>query len=449
MPGMVGPPGTGGKGLGRARSGIERPLVELPTVPHLPLERVAVLGLACLVSMLPSIGCERPEAPPPSPVPMAAPAAPPLRPSPAPVPPVPSTPSEPTPSDSTPSDPAPSDPTPPTPTERETSSSFTDAQRALLMAGPEELDLPRPEISYVMSNESRHDLWFPYVDGVGGAYVGVGSDTNYTLMGYARSEVAFLVDHDPRIVDLHRVYEILIEASADPEALLRHFERDQREATVALLEAATAGLPAERQRDLVRTYRSTRETLRRYLAKLRVRRRDGCPSTWLSDPSLYAHVRMLYQQGRVRIMPGDLRGKTTLPTVITALRALELPVKVLYLSNAEQYFAYTKNVRVNLGTLPTAAGGVVLRTIFQEPWEHADGFWSYQVQDLQDFQRRLGGGWLKRKLMWSHAAKEGVLEPRTETRGLSRIALAAPPPAKRARDCSGGSDGGSDAGSDP
>ncbi len=341
-----------------------------------------------------------------------------------------------------PAAPVPAAPVPEPTAEPEAPASFTDEQRALLMAGEEEVDLPRPEISYVMSNESRHDLWFPYIDGVGGAHVGVGSDSNYTLMGVARSEVVFLIDHDPRIVDLHRVYEILIEASADPEALLHRFERDQQEATVALIEEATAEAPAERQRDLVRTYRATRETLRRYLSKLRVRRREGCPSTWLSNPSIYEHVRTLYEQGRVRILPGDLRGKTTLPTVITALRALEIPVKVLYLSNAEQYFAYTKNVRENLGTLPAASGGVVLRTIFQDPWEHADGFWSYQVQDIEDFQRRLGGGWLRRKLMWSHAEKEGVLERRTETRGLSRIALAAPP-AGQARECSGGSDAGS------
>lgn len=380
------------------------------------------------------IGCDRAEAPRPTPAAMGAPADAPKPPDPAPKPP------EPAPAPAPGPAPAPA----PAPTaELEAAASFTDEQRALLMAGEEEVDLPRPEISYVMSNESRHDLWFPYIDGVGGAYVGVGSDSNYTLMGHARSEVVFLVDHDPRIVDVHRVYEILIKASADPDTLLRHFERDQQEATIARIEAATAGLPAERQRALVRTYRATRETLRRYLSKLRVRRHGGCPSTWLSNPSIYAHVRTLYQQGRVRILPGDLRGKTTLPTVIAALRALHLPVKVLYLSNAEQYFAYTKYVRINLGTLPTAAGGVVLRTIFQDPWEHADGFWAYQVQDIEDFQRRLGGGWLKRKLMWSHAEKEGVLERRTETRGLSRIALAAPTPAGDARECHGGSDAGS------
>lgn len=409
-------------------------MIELPTVPHPPRKRVAALGLACFVSMLPSLACDQAEAPQPSSAPTGARADAPPRPEPAAEPPEPA----PEPSKPEPSKPPepPEPPKPETTAEPEPSPSFTDEQRALLMAGAEEVDLPRPDISYVMSNESRHDLWFPYIDGVGGAYVGVGSDTNYTLMGYARSEVVFLVDHDPRIVDVHRVYEILIEASADPDALLHHFERDHQGATVALIEKATTGLPAERQRDLVRTYRSTRETLRRYLSKLRVRRRNDCPSTWLSSPSLYEHVRTLYQQGRVRIMPGDLRGKTTLPTVIAALRALEMPVKVLYLSNAEQYFAYTKNVRKNLGTLPTAAGGVVLRTIFQEPWEHADGFWSYQVQDLEDFQRRLGGGWLKRKLMWSHAEREGVLEQRTETRGLSRIALAAPPPERRAGECS-------------
>ena len=383
---------------------------------HRPAHKsVVALGFACFVTMLPSIGCDQAEPPQPSPAAMGAPADAPQRPNPAPEP-------KPEPEP----EPEPPKPEPEPTAELEASASFTDEQRALLMAGEEEVDLPRPEISYVMSNESRHDLWFPYIDGVGGAYVGVGSDTNYTLMGYARSEVVFLVDHDPRIVDVHRIYEILIKASDEPETLLRHFERDQREATIALIEAATAGLPAERQRDLVRTYRAYRETLRRYLSKIRVRRHKGCPSTWLSNPSIYEHVRTLYQQGRVRILPGDLRGKTTLPTVITAVRALDMPVKVLYLSNAEQYFAYTKNVRINLGTLPAASGGVVLRTIFQAPWEHADGFWAYQVQDIEDFQRRLGGGWLKRKLMWSHAEKEGVLEQRTETRGLSRIAVAAP-----------------------
>ena len=32
-------------------------------------------------------------------------------------------------------------------------------------------------------------------------------------------------------------------------------------------------------------------------------------------------------------------------------------------------------------------------------------------------RQMIGGGWLKRKLMWSHAEQEGVLEQRTETRG--------------------------------
>jgi hypothetical protein len=47
----------------------------------------------------------------------------------------------------------------------------------------------------------------------GGAYLGVGSDQNYTVAAAARSELMFLSDIDRSVVDLHRVYEVLIEAS--------------------------------------------------------------------------------------------------------------------------------------------------------------------------------------------------------------------------------------------
>ena len=62
---------------------------------------------------------------------------------------------------------------------------LSEAQRAALLAGGDERIVSKRE-HFTVSNEYRHDLWFPYLRGLGGAYVGGASDQNYTLMAVAR-----------------------------------------------------------------------------------------------------------------------------------------------------------------------------------------------------------------------------------------------------------------------
>lgn len=304
---------------------------------------------------------------------------------------------------------------------------LTDEQRARLAAGSEEL-LPRQRVSFVKSNEIRHDLWFPYIEGLGGAYVGLGSDPNYTLIGVARSEFVFLVDRDPLVVNVHRVYGILIEASPDPQVLHQRFAREQHDASLAIIDAAIADRPREQQRQIRHAYRVTRETLWRYLRPLTDRQRQDCATSWMSNSAIYEHVRTLYRQGRVRPMVGDLRGTTTLRSIAEAVRGLDVPVNVLYLSNAEEYFTYDRAYRANLRALPVGEQAVVLRTIFDEAWEHADNFWNYQVHAFADFQRRLERDFQTRTAMWRRAGREGALLRTTETEGLSRIGISEPAP---------------------
>ncbi len=73
---------------------------------------------------------------------------------------------------------------------------------------------------FTVSNEYRHDLWFDDLRGLGGAYVGVASDQNYTLIATARSEIAYLIDLDRQVVDLHGIYASLISVAPDPAAFM-------------------------------------------------------------------------------------------------------------------------------------------------------------------------------------------------------------------------------------
>jgi hypothetical protein len=302
---------------------------------------------------------------------------------------------------------------------------ISDEQRSILLAGDEEERIKTP-IHYVKTNERRHDVWFPYIEDKRGIYVGVAADQNYTLIGVAKSEFVFLMDLDWRVTELHRAYEVLIEASEDPQTLHQRFHEDNEDASVELIEKALTGkIPDEQLRQTLMSWRGARETVYRHLDKVITRTEDGEPTSWLSNPEYYAHIRKLYQNDRVRMLVGDLTGPTTLQTIAKAAEGLGLPVEVLYLSNAEEYYDYTPQYRANIQGLPIVDDSVLLRTIYSKKWVHADSLWNYQVHPLADYKARLDDSKNSRRTrMLRYAEKDGTLERNYEgVEGLSAISI--------------------------
>ena len=300
---------------------------------------------------------------------------------------------------------------------------LTQEERARFLAGEDD-PLAPTEIHYVKSNEIRHDVWFPYLADLGGAYVGVASDQNYTLIAASHANLVFLMDIDQRVVDLHQIYGLLLAVSEDAETLVNLFESGQSSAAVAILEGALADAdPSDRKR-IVRSYKASRETVYRNLVKVLRRTRNGVPTSWLSNPEMYNHVRKLWMAGRVRTMGGDLTGSHTLQTVGKVAADLGIPIRVLYLSNAEEYFRYVPSYVANIKALGGDAQSIVLRTIYSKDWVHADALWGYQVQSLTDFQTRLSDSKNRsRNPMMRLAEKDGSLQRITSVSGLSLLAI--------------------------
>lgn len=303
---------------------------------------------------------------------------------------------------------------------------LSDADRETLWAGEADAGI-KVDTHYIQSNETRHDLFFPYLapEGtpIGGALIGVGSDQSFTLASTARSELLFMMDIDYRVVDLHRQYEIFILESETPQALLERWDRKNEDAAKALLEEKLA----ERYEDklaarVLRGYSANRETVFRHLSRVIARTRNGAPSTWLSDPENYAHIRSLYQTKRVRIMHGNLAGKVSLRTAAAAARALGITMRVIYMSNAEEYFKYTADFGANIDAQDTDESGVILRTIYSKKWEHAD-LWAYQVEPILDFKTRLADRkFSSRRTMLRYADRDGAIE-RIAGTGFSTLGM--------------------------
>jgi hypothetical protein len=300
---------------------------------------------------------------------------------------------------------------------------ITEEQRAVLLAGDEEERITTPE-HYVQTNEWRHDVWFPYLADKRGIYLGVAADQNYTLAAVAKSEFMLLMDLDWRVTELHRAYEVLIEASEDAKTLHERFHEDNADASAKLIEDALRGKVDDgRLKQIVTSWRGARETVYRHLAKVITRTHEGAASSWLSNPEYYAHIRKLYQNDRIRMLVGNLTGPQTLTTVAAVAEGLGLPITVVYLSNAEEYYDYTTQYRKNIKALPTNENTILLRTIYSKEWVHADTLWNYQVQPLADYKVRMDDPKLTRRTrMLAAVDKEGVLEKDAGgVKGLSRI----------------------------
>ena len=266
--------------------------------------------------------------------------------------------------------------------------------RNLVDAIPNE-GTPRPRLHYFRSNEWRQDLLRPHLAGLGGAYVGVGSDQNYTMAAMAGSELLLLVDYDPLIPWVHEIYRVLVSASATPDELIARFAQENRAATAQLLREGLAGHRQAEQ--IARHWERRRDPWFHYLRRVQGLVRDGQPFSWLASQELYEHVRTLHRSGRIVSRNGDVTAERTVRAVGDAARQLGVPVRVVYFSNAEQFFPYSDGFIANMRALPTDERSVVVRTIRHRSIPNAvDGRWHYVVHSFPDFLERLDTGYYRR-----------------------------------------------------
>jgi hypothetical protein len=274
---------------------------------------------------------------------------------------------------------------------------LADDDRRVLFASP--ADDPPPVLGgvtkdmqgrhYLTSNERSLQAFEPHVRERGGAYLGVGTDQAYLMIGWARSEFAWLVDYDPLVVDMHGVYRALLLAAQTPEEFLALWSRAGRIDAHAAIDEHADGPDRARLRTLYRQQRSA--VARRLGETLATMNAAGVPC-WLGDPAQYEHVRELVQHGRTRAMLVDLSADKGLAGIARAARKAGLEIRVVYLSNAEEYWRlYPESFRRDLADLPMPDDAVVLRTLLI--WK-INRDYRYNVQRADNLRAWLAQSWV-------------------------------------------------------
>jgi len=273
------------------------------------------------------------------------------------------------------------------------------AERAILWGSPEDVLDKKPCVgtrlaatltcrdahSHVTTNEWYHNVFVPYIRDLGGGYVGIGSDQGLSFIAHARSSVGWLIDYDPTVLLVNLIHRGLILRSGSSKEFLARWSDDGAGAAAAALAEVYAAHPE--RGSVVRAFRSYRKTLEDHF---RVVMNIGRTRSyhWLHDPGRYRFVREMFQRDRIRIMPGDLLKDRSLQGIADACRKLKVSVRILYLSNAEDYWKYTPQFKRNMVTLPFDDRTVLLRTKTTHDGPTI-GKYQYVIQRGLSFQRLL------------------------------------------------------------
>ena len=269
---------------------------------------------------------------------------------------------------------------------------------------------------YFVSNENQHHLVHRVITERGGIQIGVGTEQNYLLAGWAKPEILILMDFDEWVVDLNRVYGVLFEHAQTPDDFMVLWSFAKRRQVIQWIKQRWPEQKAHWKK--VRAFNHGQADVAHRLQRLRRRHQSrGIPS-FVDDPVQYDTVASLWRQGRVLSVRGDLTQDRTLKDIADFAQAASIPVRLLYLSNAEDYFKYSAgSFRANMLALPYDERSMVLHT---KPYDGS--YYRYVYQSGSNYQAWLRSGKVETwcdLFAYSALAGEGEAE-----KDLYRIAVA-------------------------
>jgi len=234
---------------------------------------------------------------------------------------------------------------------------------------------------YLTCDEWNLELFEPHIRDLGGAYVGVGSDQAYLFIGWMKPELAFLADYDIWVRHVHRAYAVFLAEAKTPAGLIAAFAPAMRAKSVEILKERLGADPEAPI--ILSVFARAHEQIYWRLKRLEVRLKKAGVPCWLTDQGQYDYVRDLVAAGRVRPLLGNLLNDKGYRGVGQAAATLGVPIRVVYLSNAEGYWSYSDTFCANMKALPFDERSLVLRTIAAK-WTNKD--YRYNVQTLASFR---------------------------------------------------------------
>lgn len=249
-----------------------------------------------------------------------------------------------------------------------------------------------------VTNEDRLEIFEPHIRNLGGGYFGVGSIQNFTLAAWAKSEYIWLMDFTRVVVATNKVHVAFLKRLATPQEHRAMWDKKKSAAAAdKIIEEEFAG--SDEVEFLKQSYRRASPYLMitfGFLDKLTKKRPY---KFWLNDQEQYDYLKKLARENKIRALRGDLNGEITASGIAAAARAMGIPLRILYFSNAEEYFrGYKPAFKKSFGSMPVDEHSLVVRTISfnkkkfrwaEDSHLSTDRGFHYSLQPAQHFQAEL------------------------------------------------------------
>ncbi len=305
-------------------------------------------------------------------------------------------------------------PEPPTAAELEAFGEVTEDDDVLKLkscdvAGISRLDCRDP-FTYITTNEPEQHVWLPYVQNLGGGYVGIGADQSYSFIAAARSRWAWIFDYDPTVVRLHYIIRAAVLSAETPAEFAALFSASGSD---ALERGMQKWLEPGRRDEARRALIGLREALAvEYQKRLQTPvKAEGFG--WLRHAEHYRYIRLLLGQGRIQALKGNLLTDKAMPSIGRSAKALGVPVRIFYTSNADDQWELPRQFQQNVLALPFDEHSVALRTVYPRFKQRNRKLpWQYVVQwgpDLQERFRASGWSWVWYLHQNGHRAPDGLV----------------------------------------
>ncbi|MBT3220424.1 MAG: hypothetical protein HN348_15160, partial [Proteobacteria bacterium] len=253
-----------------------------------------------------------------------------------------------------------------------------------------QLDCRDPQ-HYITPNETREHVFRRYIRNLGGGYIGVASDQNYSFAALARSEWVWLMDYDPVIVRLHKMLAPLIANAKTPEELVAQFAPENSEKSLVLIGEYYADDPEVEATKAF--YRNIRVRLFNYYGRSTKLGTADDEYGWLRVPAHYAHIHLLAKQKRMKAVKGDmLAHEGAMYQIGQAAQKMGVPIRAYYTSNAPDAWGgiMTPDYRANVLSFPMDERSLVLQVFGFKTGFGQTGYWHFNVQSGLQQQERLG-----------------------------------------------------------
>ncbi|MDF3821343.1 hypothetical protein P3G55_15675 [Leptospira sp. 96542] len=216
---------------------------------------------------------------------------------------------------------------------------------------------------YLISNERRIELFHPYLKNLGGGYIGVGSDQNLTLLAWARSEYVWLMDFDVYVVRVNKMHLALLKHCENYVCFKDLWQPTNKEKTWEIIQKKynTENDFKEYRKSFDLAMNASYGVHSR-LSELEYMTQKFNFRSFHNDPSDYNYLRDLALKDRIKTVKGDLKNNGTFRSIAKKTKEMNIAIRVVYTSNAEEYFRFPKEYRENILSIPTDEAGYFVRT---------------------------------------------------------------------------------------